>query len=696
MAYTPIRLNEDELINHLPDTIGQVSLNYDYYPGKDLYSDGEIEDRLLEIVKNSSKYEYQRIIEESMSWPILYHLSAIRGNIVDFLPITKEDKVLEIGSGCGAITETLARKAKSVTCVDLSQRRSQINAYRNQDCDNVNIYVGNFSDIEPHLDTDYDYVCLIGVFEYGSSYINSKTPYEDFLNIILKHRKNNGRCVIAIENKFGLKYWAGCKEDHNGEFFSSIEGYPNGGSARTFTINGLEKIFKSCGVSEYSFYYPYPDYKLPHTIYSDERLPQKGELSDNLRNLDRDRMLLFDESHAFDEIIEDNEFPLFSNSYMAILGPEIDVVYAKYSNDRKPEYAIKTEILDKNNRCVRKAALNKEAGEHLKKLDLIYQKLSKRYEGSALKINKCVYDEESMSATFDFEKGVTLESLLDDAVQNKDMDRFNALIDRFYELISYNPNNIEITDYDMIFANILVDGDNWTLIDYEWSYEKIIDPKKIAFRALYCYVLEDDRRNQINMDSILTKLGISSEQTTYLIEEEEQFQKEVTGNHKAIGEIRATIGTYAISSKKLFDEELRKILDKRIQVYYDFGQGYSEENSKYIPDVYEDNNHISVDIDFDGNVKMLRIDPSDQRCIVKITELVLNGENILNNKKVIESNGKALNYGTYAFNTMDPNLNIKLNEVLIRGENELHVAMEITPVTEKMVVDIINSVKKIF
>ncbi|MCQ2081087.1 MAG: class I SAM-dependent methyltransferase [Lachnospiraceae bacterium] len=696
MAYTPIHLNEDELINRLPKLIGQVSLNYDYYGGSDLYSDGDIEDRLLDIVKNRSKYEYQQIIEESMSWPILYHLSAIRGNIVDFLPITKEDKVLEIGSGCGAITETLAKKAKSVTCVDLSARRSQINAYRNQDCDNINIYVGNFSDIEPHLDTDYDYVCLIGVFEYGSSYINTDTPYEDFLKIILKHKKDNGRCVIAIENKYGLKYWAGCKEDHNGEFFSSIEGYPNGGSARTFTINGFRKIFKACNVSDYNFYYPYPDYKLPHTIFSDDRLPLKGELTDNLRNLDRDRMLLFDESRAFDEIIDDGEYPLFSNSYMVITGPKIDTIYAKYSNDRKPEFAIKTEILGINNRCVQKVPLNSEAALHLKKLSNIYEKLVKRYEGSSLKINKCSFDEKTGIATFDFEEGETLENLLDEAVKHGNMERFNELIDKYINLISYNPNNVEITDFDMIFANILVNGDNWTVIDYEWSYEKIIDPKKVAFRALYCYVLEDDRRNSIDMDSILNKLGITQRETSYYIEEEEAFQKEVTGNHKAIGEIRATIGTYAISSEKLFNEELKKIIDKRIQVYYDYGQGYSEENSKYIPDVYEDNSHISVDINFDGNVKGLRIDPADQRCLVKVTELVLNGENILNNKKIMESNGKALNSATFAFNTMDPNINIKLNEVLIRGENELHVVMEITPMTEKLVVDVINSVKKIF
>ena len=52
---------------------------------------------------------------------------------------------------------------------------------------------------------------------------------------------------------------------------------------------------KECGVEKYHFYYPYPDYKFPTTIFSDKHLPKKGELSNNLRNYDMDRMLLFDE-----------------------------------------------------------------------------------------------------------------------------------------------------------------------------------------------------------------------------------------------------------------------------------------------------------------------------------------------------------------------------------------------------------------
>jgi len=692
MAYDSIHLTEEELFDRLPKTIGQVSLNYDYYGGSDLYSDGDIEDTLLEIVKNSSRAEYQSIIENTMSWPILYHLSPIRGNIVDFLPIGKSDKVLEIGSGCGAITDTLSKKAGSVTCVDLSARRSQINAYRNSDRDNINIFVGNFNDIEPHLDTDYDYVCLIGVFEYGASYIPTKTPYTDFLKIILKHVKKGGRAVIAIENKFGLKYWAGCTEDHNGEFYSSIEGYPNGGSARTFTVNGLTKIFSECGVSDYSFYYPYPDYKLPHTIYSDKRLPKKGELTDNIRNLDRHRMLNFNESYAFDSIIEDGEFPLFSNSYMAILGPDIDIKYSKFSNDRSAQYAIRTDITAKD---VRKCPVNELSYAHMDALKANFDKLSERYDGSGLSINKLKYDDETKTASFEFVNGVTLEELMDEALFNHDLDKFNELFDKFYKLISYN-NGVGVTDYDLIFANILVDGDDWTLIDYEWCVDKEIDPKELAFRAIYCYILEDDRRNELNIDTVLAKIDITPERAELYRDREYEFQKDVTGRHKSIGEIRATIGTYALDTKKLLEKELKDILNKRIQIFYDKGVGFNENDSEYVPDVYKDEKTVSTDIEFDGNVRRLRIDPADCSCMVRIRELVLNGMNMMEAKKFVVSNGKSVKPHTYAFSTQDPNLEFALNHDLIKGNNVFHVEMEVIPVSEQMAMDVAGSVKKLF
>ena len=117
------------------EKIGNVVMNYDYYSGQDLYSDGDIEDTLLDIVKTHDRSEYPDVIVESKSWPILYHLSEVRTNILNWYPFEPGAHVLEVGAGCGAITGTIAEKVEKVIAIDLSKRRSMINAYRNKERD---------------------------------------------------------------------------------------------------------------------------------------------------------------------------------------------------------------------------------------------------------------------------------------------------------------------------------------------------------------------------------------------------------------------------------------------------------------------------------------------------------------------------------------------------------------------------------
>lgn len=308
----------------MKELIGKIELNLDYYSGSDLYSDGKVEDELLEIVQNYTEDEYDEIIAREKRWPILYHLSHIRQNIIEWFPFSKDARVLEIGAGCGAITGALARNCAEVTCVELSKKRSLINAYRNMDYDNIQIMVGNFQEIEPELPTDYDYITLIGVLEYAASYIHSGIDaFQEFLNIIQSHLKPEGKLIVAIENKYGLKYWAGCKEDHVSRYFEGIEGYTHTKGVRTFSKRGLTKLFMDCGMHVEAFYYPYPDYKLPTEIFSDAYLPEQGTLTQNLMNLDNERLLTFDESRVYDSLIEDGMYPEFANSFLVVVEKEV-------------------------------------------------------------------------------------------------------------------------------------------------------------------------------------------------------------------------------------------------------------------------------------------------------------------------------------------------------------------------------------
>ena len=307
-----------EKTNDMKEMVGRVVLDLTDYPGEDLYSDGQIEDILLDIAQNHEPSEFNEVIAQKKDWAVLYHFSHIRTNIISWYPFKGTEKVLEIGSGCGAITGALAEAAGSVTCVELSRKRSLINANRHKDKDNIEIRLGNFQDVEKRLDDDYDIITLIGVLEYACNYISSEEPYVDFLAQILRHLKPGGRLIIAIENRLGMKYFAGATEDHSGRYFEGIEGYYAESRARTFARPELEKVLAKAGITKSEWYYPFPDYKLPMTIYSDGYLPKNGELKSFISNYDRQRMLLFDEGRAMESMCDGDLFPIFSNSYLVV------------------------------------------------------------------------------------------------------------------------------------------------------------------------------------------------------------------------------------------------------------------------------------------------------------------------------------------------------------------------------------------
>ncbi len=690
----------------MTEQIGKITLDLSKYPGEDLYCDGAVEDELLDIVRKYSQVEYPQLIEQRKSWPILYHLSPLRENIVDFVPMSPQDKVLEVGSGCGAITGALARKAGSVTCVDLSKKRSLINAYRHSDCDNITIHVGNFQDIEPGLSRDFNYICLIGVFEYGRGYIGGDHPYEEFLRILMGHLAPGGRILIAIENKYGLKYFAGCKEDHLGSYFSGIENYQEGGNARTFSRQGLEKIFQSCGVEEYHFYYPYPDYKFMTSVYSDERQPGRGELSNNLRNFDRDRMVLFDEKLAFDGIVEEGLFSVFANSYMAVIGGALPVQYVKYSNDRAREFRIRTEIgRDNQGRpVVRKYPLTAEAADHVRGMAWACEKLTERYAGSELSVNRCrlAGQGNDFHAEFEYVAGRPLTELLDECLEKGEQEEFWRYFERYVELIGFH-EEYPVTDFDLIFSNLLVIGERWTLIDYEWTFERTMEARELAFRAVYCYLLENEKRNRLNLDRVLKTLGITEEQAQEYRDRELKFQQYVEGKTASMAALRECIGRRLRDPEKLVQNQENYESLTRVQVYEDTGGGYTEECSRFLDQRYEEDGHIELELEFPGNVRMMRIDPAMDCGICNIMELRFNGEPVpLNTPKLLTVNGKQIKsraedgsaYLTVIFPTQDPNISIDISRLQPGEINILYIRLEYRQIPLRMAEDVAQAIKK--
>lgn len=661
--------------------IGEVVLDYRFYPEKDLYSDGAVEDELLQIAKSCEPDEYNQVIADRKSWPVLYHFSHIRENIAEWIPLTKQDSVLEIGSGCGAVTGALALGAGKVTCIELSEKRSLINAYRHRTFNNIEILLGNFQDVEENLTEQYDYITLIGVYEYSAVYLRSGDPYGDMLKRIARHLKPNGKLLVAIENRLGLKYWAGCTEDHVGAYFEGLEDYPYTNGIRTFSRKELMELFMKNGLGELKFYYPYPDYKFPSDIFSDERLPQTGELRNEKYNFDRERVKLFNETRVWDTVIRNGLFPEFSNSFLVMAQKEKEpedretVIYARVSRERDPRFALRTEIVRKNDgtRAVRKYAVRPEGEAHLLQIARNYQKLRTLYENTVLEPNLC--EQKDGYLEFEYVSGSTMEEQLDQLLGEKKYEEiWNRLETLFIQLKRERRQTVfrqtpeflqvfgdvsvpedavctEVTNIDPVCGNLVRRGERWVVLDYEWSFDFPVPLNYQIFRILKYYLYTSMARGVLHPLDFFGRAGLCAEEIEVYEQMEENFQRYIQGTLIPMRQMYQDISPGTILDLK--DENTLKKFreDRQAQIFFDYGNDFSEKDSIMIKRTRKE---IRCCQRLPEGIRRLRLDPCEHSCILQIHELT----GLMRDKEEEPlqwySNGSTRENGEILFTTGDP------------------------------------------
>lgn len=276
--------------------IGNIKmLNLEFYNGVDLYSSEEnIESELLSIVTNNELNNYENVLNNDSRWPILYHLSPERHNLLEWYSFKKEAVLLEIGCGCGALTGLFCEKIDKVVAVELSKRRAEIcNGRMSKSYSNFEIFVGDIGDMK--FKNCFDYITLIDAFNYT----NKKS-----LKMLHSLLKPGGTIIVAAENKFGFNRWSWVKKEH-------IER-----CAEAFSANEIKELLEVCGFKNVDFYYPHPDYKLPTEIYSDQYLPGICSSLSKTSNYDAERCVFLDEEMVMHNIIKNGKYTFFANSFL--------------------------------------------------------------------------------------------------------------------------------------------------------------------------------------------------------------------------------------------------------------------------------------------------------------------------------------------------------------------------------------------
>jgi SAM-dependent methyltransferase len=287
------------------------------------YTDGAWVERYLERAFRQSKdisSESEELETYIKDWNTEYHLSRKRKDLLTGLSHKREAKVLEIGCGCGAITRFLGERYDSVIAVEGSYNRARLARMRTADLASVDVVASRYQDLD--LEGTFDIVFCIGVLEYAPSYVDAKNPFTHALESMRKMLKPDGTLVIAIENKFGLKYFANSREDHAGTFFEGIEGYPR--TSDKFETFGRKEFSELLGDywPDLKFYYPFPDYKMPSMLLSDAALTSVdvGEMLASLHERDYagTKPPFFDNRLAWPEVARNGLAADMANSFLVV------------------------------------------------------------------------------------------------------------------------------------------------------------------------------------------------------------------------------------------------------------------------------------------------------------------------------------------------------------------------------------------
>jgi len=430
------------------------------------YSDGShIENKIYDILKNSKDNSIfsKELSDEIDSWVTEYHFSSNRHNLLRHIDFSNKT-FLELGAGCGALTRYVGEKAKTVVGIEGSILRAKCASQRCRDLENVKIYCANFNDVIP--EEKFDFVSLIGVLEYASVYTNSATPFEDCLKMSSKFLKEDGKLIIAIENRLGLKYFSGLSEDHISKSYYGLYDFYKKNTAKTFGKFELIELLMSCGLNNNEFFYPFPDYKLPTVILTEQSLKENINLSNILfRIVPRDYLKKnsrkFYDNLVWSSIEKNKLIDQFSNSFLVIAGWEREafnqnnLIY-QYTTNRKNKYNITTKFKKKSKSIIVSKELILENIPQVNNAIINHKIESEKYiYGSLLEkdISKAIVAER-MDDLVEYLNS-WLKYLFDNAIVKRKDNVFLSEIEKDF--------------FDCIPQNIIVKNEEYFYIDREWE-----------------------------------------------------------------------------------------------------------------------------------------------------------------------------------------------------------------------------------
>lgn len=523
------------------------------YSGGKAASPSAADQIILSYMNKSNKDYYDEDLAEETHFQVWQQLSSLRTGLFSWYDFNKDARVLEIGAGFGPLTGILCEKCGHVIATERVTHRAEALARRWHNKENLDVYAGEWTEID--FSQKFDYVILTGILERACGGSKDSGSYVDYLKKVSKLLKEDGILLAAVENRFGLKYFCGAKEPHSGKVFDGINHYPGGTKGYSFSRQELKDIVSEAGFSAMKFYYPLPDYKFPQLIYTDEYLPEKNLRERLIPYYTNKNSLIAVEKDLYDEVIENGAFPFLANSFLVECSGKDNfnpAVYAAVSTDRGKENGFATVIYQ--NHTVGKKALFAEGKESVARLCHNLEDL--RAHG----IPVIEFIEEEKCISMPCITSPTLSNYLKWLIK-KDVNSFLNILDQLYGFILQSSKEVKQSNnslidrlceqavdeeekekiraldwgpvlekvyMELIPLNCFFDQENDRFLFFDQEFVRENYPAKYTlFRAIhYIYCFTPDAEKFLPKKQLLERYGLEN-LWNYFVKEEQNFLDEV-------------------------------------------------------------------------------------------------------------------------------------------------------------------------
>ena len=213
----------------------------------------------------------------------------------------------------------------------------------------------------------YDYIVILDPQDFS---VETLKRLHEVLN-------PNGRLLLAYENPFALRYWAGKRAPNTGLPYDTLTGK---GERRLPSKAELQTRLKQAGFYGQKWYYPLTDHWFAREVYSESYLPNEFFNQRFKPYIIYDENTKFDERKLYREIIREGAFEFMCGAYLVEARVKIDdapcpVDYVAVTAYREPAKRFATVV--RNDNTVHKIPLHKEGLETLQKIKKNHDDLAK-------------------------------------------------------------------------------------------------------------------------------------------------------------------------------------------------------------------------------------------------------------------------------------------------------------------------------